>query len=99
MCGCCRGEAWDASATRPGCRTPPASYGRAVLSHRQGDLPGAILRTDLATGRVEVLRQLQPADPTGVWRIHTVAVTPDGRQWAYTASRWLGDLYVYSGLH
>ncbi len=57
-----------------------------------------ILRTDLATGRVEVSRRLQPVDPTGVWRIHPVAVTADGRRWAYSASRWLGDLYVYSGL-
>ena len=72
--------------------------GRGVFSYRQGDLPAAILRTDLATGRVEVVRRLQPPDATGVWRVHPIVVTPDGRHWAYSAARWLGDLYVYSGL-
>jgi Tol biopolymer transport system component len=74
------------------------SDGRAVYSYRPGDMPGAVLRTDLATGRVAVHRRLQPADPAGIWRIHPVSVTPDGKRWAYSASRWLGDLYVYSGL-
>jgi Tol biopolymer transport system component len=72
--------------------------GRSVYSYRQGDMPAAILRTDLTTGRVAVHRRLQPTDPAGIWRIHPVSVTPDGRSWAYSASRWLGDLYVYSGL-
>jgi hypothetical protein len=72
--------------------------GRSIYSYRQGDMRAGLLRTDPATGRVVVHRRLQPADPAGVWRIHPVSVTPDGRTWAYSASRWLGDLYVYSGL-
>ena len=71
---------------------------RSVFSYRQGDVPAAILRTDLATGRVEVVRRLQPPDATGVWRVHPIVVTPDGRHWAYSAARWLGDLYVYTDL-
>jgi hypothetical protein len=72
--------------------------GRSLYSYRQGEMPAAILRTDLVSGRVEVGRTLDPPDPTGVWRVHPIAVTPDGRAWAYSTARWLGDLYVYSGL-
>jgi hypothetical protein len=72
--------------------------GQAVFSFHEGHMLGTILRTDLATGRVEEFRRLRPLDPAGVWRVQPVAVTPDGGRWSYTASRWLGDLYVYSGL-
>jgi hypothetical protein len=72
--------------------------GRSLYSYRQGEMPAAILLTDLATGRVEVARRLNPPDPTGLWRVHPIVVTPDGRHWAYSTARWLGDLYVYSGL-
>jgi hypothetical protein len=72
--------------------------GRAVFTYRPGDLPGRLYRIDLATGGEQVVRTLLPPDPAGVWRIHPVVVTPDGRTWAYTATQTLSDLYVYSGL-
>jgi hypothetical protein len=72
--------------------------GRTVFSYRAGDLPGRLYRIDLATGGEQVVRTLLPPDPAGVWRIHPVVVTPDGRTWAYTATQTLSELYVYSGL-
>ncbi len=72
--------------------------GRAVFSYRAGELPGRLYRIDLTTGVEQVVRTLLPPDPAGVWRIHPVVVTPDGRTWGYTATQTLSELYVYSGL-
>jgi Tol biopolymer transport system component len=75
-----------------------SSDGRSLYSYRVGDLPGRIYRIDIKTGARTVWKELMPADPAGVWRIHPVRVTPDGRSYAYTYNRWLDDLYVYEGL-
>jgi Tol biopolymer transport system component len=68
------------------------------LFYRIGETPGAIYALDLGNGHVERRRTLMPADPVGVWRIHPVAVTPDGTKYAYSVVRWLSELFVYSGL-
>jgi len=72
--------------------------GRALYSYRVTDLPGRIYRIDHATGEQRVLRELLPADPAGIWRIHPVRITPDGNSYAYTYTRRVGDLYVFDGL-
>jgi Tol biopolymer transport system component len=72
--------------------------GRALYSYRVTDLPGRIYRLDLATGELKVLREMLPADPAGIWRIHPVRITPDGGSYAYTYTRRVGDLYVFDGL-
>ncbi len=74
------------------------SDGRALYSYRMADLPGRIYRLDLATGELKVHRELLPADPAGIWRIHPVRITPDGSSYAYTYNRRVGDLYVFDGL-
>ena len=75
-----------------------ASDGRALYSYQVTDLPGRIYRLDLATGELKVLREMLPADPAGIWRIHPVRITPDGSSYAYTYARRVGDLYVFDGL-
>jgi hypothetical protein len=72
--------------------------GSGVDFYRQGEVPGAIYRIDLKTGHVSLVRRLMPPDPAGVWRIHPVVMSADGRCYAYSASRWLSDLYVFEGL-
>ena len=72
---------------------------RCLFAYRPGDLPGRLLRIDLATGREEVVRTLMPPDPAAVWRVHPVVVSADGRHYAYSATHNLSDLYVYTGLH
>jgi hypothetical protein len=74
------------------------SDARALYSYKVTDLPGRIYRLDLATGESKVVRELLPADPSGVWRIHPVRITPDGGSYAYTYTRRIGDLYVFDGL-
>jgi len=73
--------------------------GSALFFYRQGEVPGAISRLDLGTGNVSLVKRLMPPNPAGVWRISPVLVTPDGRHYAYSASRWMSDLYVFQGLH
>jgi eukaryotic-like serine/threonine-protein kinase len=71
---------------------------RAVYSYREGGSPTWVARTNLTTGEVTRIADLHPPDATGVWRIHPVRVTPDGRVIAFTVTRELSELYVYSGL-
>jgi len=74
------------------------SDGRALYAYRMTDLPGRIYRLDLATGERKVVREMLPADPAGIWRIHPVRITPDGSSYAYTYARRVGDLYLFDGL-
>jgi serine/threonine protein kinase len=73
--------------------------GSALFFYRQGEVPGGIYRIDLEAGHVTFVKRLMPPNPAGVWRISPVLVTPDGRHFAYSASRWMSDLYLFEGLH
>ena len=73
--------------------------GTAVFFYRQGEIPAGIYRIDVDTGHVSLAHRLMPPDPAGVWRIHPVALSSDGRHYAYSASRLMSDLYVFEGLH
>ncbi|HEY6146167.1 MAG TPA: hypothetical protein VIZ69_00655, partial [Thermoanaerobaculia bacterium] len=73
--------------------------GRFLYSYKIGDLPGKIYRVEIQTGETQVWRELSLADPAGIWRIHPVRITPDGRSYAFSYARRLSDLYVFEGLH
>lgn len=61
-------------------------------------LPARLFRLHLASGQLEPWREIAPADRSGVVGINHVAVTPDGRAYAYSFARLLSDLYVVTGL-
>ena len=65
---------------------------------RHGDLPVEVFRVDVATGKRTLWRTLAPADLAGVEEIAAIEVTPDGKAYAYGASRVLSDLYIAEGL-
>jgi eukaryotic-like serine/threonine-protein kinase len=56
-----------------------------------------ILRLDLLTGRRELCRELRTPDPVGV-QIGPVAITPDGKSYAYSFERDISTLYLAQGL-
>ncbi|MBV9770511.1 MAG: protein kinase [Bryobacterales bacterium] len=56
-----------------------------------------ISRLDLATGREEPWKELQPPDPVGV-QIYDVVITPDGNSYAYSFQRDICTLYLAGGL-
>jgi WD40 repeat protein len=72
--------------------------GASLFYTLTSDIPGEIHRFDLATGRSQGWQQLLPADLAGVQAITSPIITPDGRVYAYTFARLLGDLYVATGM-
>jgi Tol biopolymer transport system component len=66
---------------------------------RPGLLPAKIFRVDVSTGKRELVRQLTPLDPAGVFSIDPIRMTPDGKSYVYSYRRLLSDLYLVEGLH
>lgn len=65
---------------------------------RPSALPAQVFRINLATGARELWKQFTPVDPSGVYKIAPICVTPDGTAYAYDALRMLSDLYVADGV-
>jgi len=63
-----------------------------------GDLKMRFERLDLATGKRTFVREITPADPTGVTELADARLTPDGRGYCYSFMRALSRLYVVEGL-
>jgi predicted Ser/Thr protein kinase len=68
------------------------------LNVYSGDLKLRVERLDLATGKRTFVRDVAPSDPTGVTRISTFQMTPDGRAYCYSFMRSLSRLYMVDGL-
>jgi Tol biopolymer transport system component len=76
----------------------PATSNSEVFVWRWGSVPVEIYRVNLLTGRRELWRKLTPEDPAGLFGIGPVAVSRQGRSYAYTCGRLLSDLYLGDGL-
>ncbi len=63
-----------------------------------GGLKLRMERLDLLTGKRTFLREVAPADSTGVQRIAALQLTPDGKSYCYSFMRALSRLYVIDGL-
>ena len=73
--------------------------GRTLYVYRLGPVPARVFRVDIATGRRELWKELAPADFGGLMRINKVAISPDGRSYAYFYDRVLySSLYIAEGL-
>jgi hypothetical protein len=72
--------------------------GRGLQLFNRDGLPSRMVHLDLATGRREVLRELMPADPSGISGIQEIQVSPDNRSYSYNYVRRLSDLYLVEGL-
>ena len=88
-------------------RPIPGTDTRSVIGWGEGDtlylrdaqaLPARVSRLHLPTGRIEPWRDLAPVDRSGVVGVNRIAITPDGRAYAYSFARLLSDLYVVTGL-
>jgi hypothetical protein len=58
----------------------------------------SIDRVDVLTGRRVPWRTVGPSDPTGTPLVYAVRVSPDGRQYAYSAMRFLSELCLVRGV-
>jgi hypothetical protein len=68
------------------------------LSAERWRLPARVVRLDMKTGRRDSWLELAPPDRAGVSVLTWLAVTPNGRFYAYGYFRNLSDLYVVEGL-
>jgi Tol biopolymer transport system component len=62
------------------------------------NIPGEIHRFDLGNGHSQPWRHFAPPDRAGVQGVMAPLITPDGRTYAYTYVRLLGELYLAEGL-
>ena len=72
--------------------------GKSLWLFRRGVIPGMVYTVDIATGRHELQRPLNPPDTAGVYSILEFAITPDGKAYAYSYTRVLSELYLAKGL-
>ena len=72
--------------------------GRGLYVLRHGQVPARVELVDLETGLRRVVRDLVPADPTGVVAIRRLFLTADASTIVYTYYRFLSELYLVSGL-
>jgi Tol biopolymer transport system component len=72
--------------------------GRFLYTYRFGELPAKIYRSELATGKKTLWKQLMPPEPSGVGIVFPILLTPDGKSYAYGFVRTFSDLYIVEGL-
>jgi eukaryotic-like serine/threonine-protein kinase len=72
--------------------------GRSLICRRQQGLVTEVSAIEIATGRRVPLWHLAAIDPAGADTINSLAVTPDGKSYAYSYYRNISDLYVVDGL-
>jgi hypothetical protein len=57
-----------------------------------------VMKVELATGRVELWKDIAPPDPAGLNDIYAVHIADDGKSYFYSYIRVLNDLYLVDGL-
>ena len=73
--------------------------GRSLFLWRRDEgAPARVFRLDLATGAREPWLEIHPLDPTGIFTLTSLVLTPDGKSYAYTYGRLLSELYLVEGL-
>ncbi|HEY1252093.1 MAG TPA: serine/threonine-protein kinase [Thermoanaerobaculia bacterium] len=71
--------------------------GRGVLTSNVSEVPGRLVRIDLATGRRELVHPLAPPDLAGVVKIYAAFTATDENVYAYTAIQRSADLFLVDG--
>ncbi|HUL79123.1 MAG TPA: protein kinase [Vicinamibacteria bacterium] len=95
----------DGGEPRPVPRFEPGDWpvgwsrdGRSLFVQRFQGLTVQVHRLDAATGRRELLFDLAPPDPAGIFPFPGIAVSADGKSYAYSFIRNLSELYLIEGL-
>jgi serine/threonine protein kinase len=71
---------------------------KSLYVARSGDLPVKIYRLDPWSGSREELKEITPADPTGMLDPMHIILTPDGKHYFYNVRRYLSGLYLVDGV-
>jgi Tol biopolymer transport system component len=75
-----------------------SSDGHSLYLAQTQEMPIRVYRFDPAMGRRELLKEVSPADPAGIFAPNNIFLTPDGKGCVYSVRRMLSDLYVVEGL-
>jgi eukaryotic-like serine/threonine-protein kinase len=75
-----------------------ADNNREVYVYDRNAIPAKVIRWDPVTGARRPFLEIMPSDPSGVWGISNLIITPSGNAYAYSVARKLSDLYVIEGL-
>jgi len=69
-----------------------------VYLYNRNAIPAEVVRWNPLTGARRPFVEIVPPDPSGVWGIQMLRITPSGRAYAYSVVRRLSDLYLIEGL-
>jgi hypothetical protein len=69
-----------------------------VYLYDRNAVPASVVRWNPVTGARRQVLQIMPSDPSGVWGIQYLTMTPSGHAYAYSVLRKLSDLYLIEGL-
>jgi hypothetical protein len=72
--------------------------GRSLYVYRPAQSPARVFLLEVSSGRRTLWRVLSPLDPAGLSLILKIAITPDGKSYAYDYGQVLSDLYLVEGL-
>jgi eukaryotic-like serine/threonine-protein kinase len=75
-----------------------AADGRTLICQADQGVPMKIMRYDIASGRLDLWKELNVADAAGLNAISRFVVTPDGKTYAYSYLRVLSYLQLVEGL-
>jgi Tol biopolymer transport system component len=92
------GDAAPLSAVKPGDWVMGFDASGGSLFVRGWTFPLRIERVDVATGARTLFKEIALDDPTGVERVLSAQITPDGSCYCYSFMRSLSRLYAVEGL-
>jgi hypothetical protein len=96
------GEGAHLTPTKGNLRTEVAARwadnNREVYLYDRNAIPASVVRWDPVSGVRRPFLQITPADPSGVWGINNLTITPSGDAYAYSVVRKFSDLYLIEGL-
>ena len=72
--------------------------GRSLLVYRFNELPVRVEKVELESGRRLLVRELAPADRSGVTGIDAVSMSGDGKWYAYSYGRDVSQLFTVEGV-
>ena len=75
-----------------------APDGRSLFVQETNKLPMQVLKYEVASGRLDLWKEVSPADAAGLAGSSRFVVTPDGRYYAYSYLRVLSYLQLVEGL-
>ena len=75
-----------------------AADGKTLYCQTESIVPMKVMRYDIASGRLDLLKEVTVADAAGLNSISRFVITPDGKDYAYSYLRILSYLQLVDGM-